>query len=85
MRHYFDHASTSPCRPQALAAMQTAWELCGDPSRMHQEALQVRQLLEAAREQVGGGFFGAPPRSVVFTSGATEAHHHRDCGCRQAW
>ena len=52
--------------------MQTAWELCGDPSRMHQEALQVRQLLEAAREQVAG-FFGAPPRSVVFTSGATEA------------
>ena len=52
--------------------MQTAWELCGDPSRMHQEALQVRQLLEVAREQVAG-FFGAPPRSVVFTSGATEA------------
>ena len=72
MRYYFDHASTSPCRPQALEAMRSVWELCGDPSRVHQEALEVRQLLEIARKQVAS-FFGTSPRSVVFTSGATES------------
>jgi len=72
MRHYFDHASISPCRPQAQAAMQAALECFGDPARGHQEALQVRLLIEEAREKVAD-FFGTVPRSVVFTSGATEA------------
>lgn len=52
--------------------MQQAQQLWGDPSRPYQEALQVREAVELAREQVAG-FFGAAPRSVVFTSGATEA------------
>ncbi len=52
--------------------MQQAQQLWGDPSRPYQEALQVRETVEVAREQVAG-FFGAAPRSVVFTSGATEA------------
>lgn len=72
MRHYFDHASTSPCRPQVQQAMQAALVHFGDSSRGYQEALQVRLLIEEAREKVAF-FFGATPRSVVFTSGATEA------------
>jgi cysteine desulfurase len=43
-----------------------------DPGRMHAEALIDRVDLERAREQVAG-LFGARPREVVFTSGATEA------------
>lgn len=44
----------------------------GDPGRIHAEGLGARAALEAAREQVAG-LLGARPRSVVFTSGATEA------------
>ncbi len=44
----------------------------GDPSRMHAEALATRYEIEQARRQVAD-FFGARPREVVFTSGATES------------
>lgn len=72
-RHYLDHASTSPLRPEALAAM-TAWlgGPVGDPGRIHAEGMASRHAVEVAREQVAG-LLGARPRSVVFTSGATEA------------
>ena len=44
----------------------------GDPSRMHAEALAARYEIEQARQQVAD-CFGARPREVVFTSGATES------------
>jgi cysteine desulfurase len=73
-RHYLDHASTSPLRPEAAEAM-AAWLAgagFGDPSRVHAEGLDARHLVEAAREEVAG-LFSCRGRSVVFTSGATEA------------
>jgi len=44
----------------------------GDPGRIHAEGLEARVGVETAREQVAA-LLGARPRSVVFTSGATEA------------
>lgn len=72
-RHYLDHASTSPLRPEAAEAM-VAWlrEPHGDPSRIHAEGMAARGALEVAREQVAS-LLGARSREVVFTSGATEA------------
>jgi cysteine desulfurase len=73
-RHYLDHASTTPLRPEAEAAM-TAWRESGisaDPGRVHTEGRIVRATLEEAREQVAA-LFGVRPRQVVFTSGGTEA------------
>ena len=52
--------------------MLAALEVCGDPGRIYSEALEARVLVEQAREQVAR-FLGTTPRSVVFTSGATEA------------
>ena len=52
--------------------MVAALEVCGDPGRIYSEALEARVLVEQARGQVAQ-FLGAAPRSVVFTSGATEA------------
>lgn len=71
-RHYLDHASTSPLRPEALATMVEWLGRSGDPGRIHAEGLEARVGVETAREQVAE-LFGARPRSVVFTSGATEA------------
>lgn len=47
-------------------------ELSGDPGRIHEEGLAARVALETARVQVAD-LVGARPRSLVFTSGATEA------------
>ncbi len=74
-RHYLDHASTTPLRPEAADAMMAvlgATTELGDPGRLHAEGRQARDLLERAREQVAA-FLGTRPRQVVLTSGATEA------------
>jgi len=72
-RHYLDHASTSPVRPEALAAV-VDWlgRTAGDPGRAHREGLTARVAVEEAREAVAV-LVGARPREVIFTSGATES------------
>jgi len=83
MRHYLDHASTSPLRPTVTAAMTDAFRTSGgDPARIHHEGLEARALVEDARERVAT-FFGARSREVVFTSGATEAIAAAVFGCRE--
>jgi cysteine desulfurase len=72
-RAYLDHASTTPPRPEALAALQH-WATLppGDPGRLHEEARTVRDALEGARREVAS-LLGVAARQVVFTSGGTEA------------
>jgi cysteine desulfurase len=78
-RHYLDHASSAPTRPEAVAAM-VSWltesggmGLVGaDPGRIHAEGLHARVALEQAREAVAA-LLGARSREVVVTSGATES------------
>jgi cysteine desulfurase len=71
-RVYLDHASTSPLRPEARAALVEQLDRAGDPARIHAEGLAARVAVEQARQQVAG-LIGARPREVVFTGGATEA------------
>ena len=72
-RAYLDHASTTPPRPDAVAAL-TQWANLptGDPGRVHEEGRTVRDALEVARGQVAE-LVGVTGRQVVFTSGATES------------
>jgi cysteine desulfurase len=73
-RHYLDHASTTPLRPEASEAI-AAWRDTGitaDPGRVHTEGRIARATLEDARDQVAE-FFGVRSRQVIFTSGGTEA------------
>jgi cysteine desulfurase len=72
-RTYLDHASTTPARPEALAAL-TQWGAlpAADPGRLHEEGRLVRDALEEARRDVAA-LVGTTPREVVFTSGGTEA------------
>jgi cysteine desulfurase len=72
-RAYLDHASTTPPRPAAVAALRRWAGLpAGDPGRLHEEGRTVRDALEAARVQVAE-LVGVAGRQVVFTSGATES------------
>jgi len=73
-RHYLDHASTSPLRPEAVMQM-TSWierQIFGDPGRVHFEGRVVREAIERARDAVAS-LCGTTSNRVVFTSGATEA------------
>jgi cysteine desulfurase len=72
VRHYLDHASTSPCRPEAVEAMLPWLGTAADPGRLHHEGHAARVAVEEAREQVAA-LLGARSREVVFTSGGTEA------------
>jgi cysteine desulfurase len=71
-RHYLDHASTTPTRPEAVEAMLPWLTTAADPGRVHTEGRMARVALEEAREAVAA-LLGARSREVVFTSGATES------------
>ncbi len=72
VRHYLDHASTSPARPEVVEAMLSWLGAGADPGRVHTEGALARSAVEEARDKVAD-LLGARPREVVFTSGATEA------------
>jgi cysteine desulfurase len=72
-RVYLDWNATTPLRPEARPAMQVAWELPGNPSSVHAEGRQARQLVEEARVAVAAAV-GTVPQNVVFTASGTEAN-----------
>lgn len=73
-RIYLDHNATAPLRAEARAAMLEAMDAGGNPSSVHAEGRRARAIMEEAREQVAEAV-GVPARSVIFTSGGTEANN----------
>lgn len=73
MQIYLDYSATTPPRPEAIAAMQTAMaEHWGNPSSLHHWGGQAATVLERARLQVAA-LLNADDNAVVFTAGGTEA------------
>ncbi len=73
MQIYLDYSATTPTRPEAIAVMQQAMaEQWGNPSSLHAWGQRAALALERARSQVGR-LINAPPDTIVFTSGGTEA------------
>ncbi len=81
MRVYLDHNAGAPLRPAAREAMirfmRSAAE--GNPASVHRSGQRARKMLEQARAEVAS-LIDAPPRSIVFTSGGTEANNLAICG-----
>ena len=71
---YLDYNATAPVRPEVARAVASALEAGGNPSSVHGPGRAARARVEAAREAVAR-LVGASPRSVVFTSGGTEANN----------
>jgi len=76
MRIYFDHNAGGPLRPVACEAMTRfiSGGGGGNPASVHLSGQRTRRLLEQARTEVAS-LIGAPPRSIVFTSGGTESNN----------
>jgi cysteine desulfurase len=69
---YLDHNAITPVRPEAVAAVEAALRVFGNPSSVHAAGRAARDLLDRARAQVAEAL-GAKAGEIVFTSGATEA------------
>ncbi len=73
-RTYLDHNATAPLRAEARAAMIAALDATGNPSSVHREGRRARGMIEDARRSVAK-LVGCEARSIIFTSGATEANN----------
>jgi cysteine desulfurase len=72
-RIYFDHSATAPLDPRVAFSMNLAnVEAFGNPSSLHYEGRQTRQLVDHARSQVAA-LLNATPAEIVFTASGTEA------------
>jgi cysteine desulfurase len=81
---YLDHASTTPLRPEALAAMLPyLGEHFGNPAGAHAMARRARRALDDARDDVAA-CLGCEPGEVVFTSGGTESDNLAVLGAHRA-
>jgi len=70
---YFDHAATTPPRPEVTEAMLPYYrEHWGNPSSLHRSGREAAEAMERAREQVAA-LLGALPEEIVFTGSGTEA------------
>ena len=72
MSSYFDHAATTPMRPEAIEAYSAAAGVIGNPASVHRLGQRARAALEEAREELAE-CLGAQPSEVIFTSGGSEA------------
>ena len=72
---YLDYQATTPIEPDVLAEMMDCYKATyANPSGRHGAALRAESRLESARRRIAG-VLEVPPRSMVFTSGATEANN----------
>lgn len=75
---YLDYAATTPVAPSVVEAMSKCLTLDGifanPASRSHRYGWQAEEAVEHARRQVAD-LIGADPRSIIWTSGATEANN----------
>ncbi|GAA4945322.1 cysteine desulfurase family protein [Yinghuangia aomiensis] len=69
---YFDHAATTPMRPEAVRAMTRQLGVLGNPSSLHASGRRARRIVEESREILAEAV-GARPSEIVFTGGGTEA------------
>ncbi len=74
MSLYLDANATEPLRPEARAAALDAMDLLGNPSSVHADGRAARRVLERARARIAARV-GAPPRTLILTSGGTEANN----------
>lgn len=72
-RIYLDNNATTIVLPEALDAMQAAWQTAfANPGSQHGFGRDARRVLEDSRDKVAR-ILQADPAEVIFTSGGTES------------
>lgn len=71
-RLYLDHASCTPIRPEARAAMEPWLDGAWNPSALHYEGRCARAAVDRARSQLAA-IWGVRPRAVCFTASGSES------------
>ncbi len=72
-RIYFDHAATTPIRPEVFEEMLPYLkENFGNPSSIYEIARRSKKAIDQAREKIAKAIHAAPGE-VYFTGGGTEA------------
>ncbi len=73
---YMDYGSASPVDARVLEAMMPYFDKeIGNPSSPHSSGRKAKRELEAARTDVANLIGAQAPRSIIFTSGATESNN----------
>ncbi len=73
MQIYLDYSATTPPRAEVITLMQRVMsQQWGNPSSIHEWGQRAATILERSRIQVAH-LINAPPESIIFTSGGTEA------------
>jgi cysteine desulfurase len=66
------NATTQPCEEAVRAMAEAMTDLWRNPSSPHRAGQEARRRVELARGALAG-LVGAPPKSLIFTSSATES------------
>ncbi|MGQ4553764.1 cysteine desulfurase family protein [Dermabacteraceae bacterium CCM 9519] len=72
VRHYLDHAATSPLHPQVREPYLRALESVGNPSALHSSGRRARTLFADAIDEIAQ-LLGVPSSWVILTCSGTEA------------
>ena len=82
---YFDHAATTPVKPDVFAAMIPYFtEHYGNPSSIYSIGRDNRKAVDTAREKVAKGI-NAKPNEIYFTGCGTEADNWAIKGTAHAY
>ena len=73
---YLDNSATTRVEPEVVEAMSHAAAVAyGNPSSPHRKGLDAERLVREARAAVARALGGVDDRTVLFTSGGTEANN----------
>ncbi|MBD2870400.1 cysteine desulfurase family protein [Paenibacillus arenilitoris] len=81
--YYFDHAATTPMRPEVAQAMLGAMSGPSNASSMHAFGREAKQRLNRSRDLIASAL-GCKPSELVFTSGGTESDNAALIGAAKA-
>ena len=70
---YLDNAATTPLKPEVKDYIISLLDTYQNPSSMYQSGINVKQIINEARNNVAK-FINASPRDIVFTSGGSASN-----------